>query len=639
LVVYGATPGGVACAVRAAREELDVVLVSHTEHVGGMLTSGLSTMDTLYNGARAPIYDELRRGILEHYAKTYGKGSPQYQAAQPGHPKSRYEAHVVERLINQLLNAESRITTINGYYPVSVKRRGALIASVTFRQTDGDESLTLAASAFADCSYEADLAAAAGVRYRVGREARQEFQEPHAGIIFMRKTPWPPAHVDAAEFAYSRRLNLYQYDAWYETIAEASTGKADPAVQGFNMRTIITNDPNNRVPIEKPKDFDPERFRKFGFGNPQRPGLTMPNQKFGMNEPKLVGEQNPYVEGDWKTRRAVADRHRDAALGLLYFRQTNPSVPQALREEWQKVGLPKDEFADNGHTPYEVYARETRRIVGRAVFSEHDARLAPKLKRAPVHADAVSITEWFLDSHACTPRSVEGSELEGMVMLKNQTFPGQVSYQTLLPKEFDNLVVPVCLSATHVGWGTIRLEPTWMSIGEAAACALALAKQRGVPASQVDSVALSRLLAERRVMLSFFNDIEGKENESWYPAIQFLGTQGYFATYDALPAEPLRKPLADSWLDLSRNRWQGKHSDPTTIAQSIHKAEQQQGPTVTAQDFAQRLADALPAQQHPSTSPAQFLAELQIPTDKPLTRATTCRLIFVIEMARSGANQ
>jgi hypothetical protein len=193
--VYGATPGGVACAVRAAREGLDVVLVSHTEHFGGMLTSGLSTMDTLYNGARAPIYDELRRGILEYYAKTYGNDSPQYQAAQPGHPKTRYEAHVAERLINQLLGAESRIKTIKRYYPVSVDRQGSLIGSVTFQEMDGDDSVTLSASAFADCSYEADLAAAAGVRYRVGREARHEFQEPHAGVIFMRQMPSMPSSL------------------------------------------------------------------------------------------------------------------------------------------------------------------------------------------------------------------------------------------------------------------------------------------------------------------------------------------------------------------------------------------------------------------------------------------------------------
>src|SRR5690606_33761912 len=121
--------------------------------------------------------------------------------------------HVVERLIDQLVSAESRISVIKGYYPLSIERRGSLVRSVTFRRIDGNDSLTLSAAAFADCSYEADLAAAAGVRYRVGREARDEYQEPHAGVIFMRKVPWPPENVDAEKLAENRRLNLFQYDA------------------------------------------------------------------------------------------------------------------------------------------------------------------------------------------------------------------------------------------------------------------------------------------------------------------------------------------------------------------------------------------------------------------------------------------
>ncbi len=631
LVIYGATPGGVACAVRAAREGLTVQLVSHTKHVGGMLANGLSTMDTLYNGERAPIYDELRRRIHAHYHEKYGPDSSEYQATQPGHPKTRYEAHVVERLIGELLAEEPRITLVTGYYPVAARREASLLRAVTFQRIDGNQEWTVAANVFADCSYEADLAAVAKVPYRVGRESRDKYNERHAGVIYMRRARWPPLNDDDEDLALSRRLNLYRYDERYETIENASTGASHPAVQGYNMRTIITNNPANRVKIEKPQNYDPESYRKFGDGKPKRPGLSMPNQKFGMNEPKLVGEQDPYVEGDWATRLAVIQKHKRATLGLLYFRQHDPTVPESIREQWQEYGLPRDEFADNGHMPYEIYARETRRIQGRAVFTENDAQLAPGLRRAPVHSDSISITEWFLDSHACTPRQVNGSELEGMVMLKNQTFPGQVSYRTMLPEGVDNLLVPVCLSSSHVGWGTIRLEPTWMSIGEAAGFAVALAKRQGVDPAKIDENALVRRLAEQRVMISFLNDVEGHADANWYPAVQYLGTKGYFATYDACPDKLLTTNLADAWIERFRHQVQGQKENPTIAAQQILAGEQKPGLPITAHDLAKRLESIVVETKLGPNWALKLLSDLEIPPDKSINRGHACRLIFATE--------
>src|SRR3546814_666776 len=192
-------------------------------------------------------------------------------------------------------------------------------------------------------------------------------------------------------------------------------------------------------------------------------------------------------------------------------------------------------------------------MVGRSVFTGHDARLAKGLERAPVHKDSISMTEWFMDSHACTLSRIEGSKPEGEVMLKNMTFPGQVSFGTIFPKEVDNLMVPVCLSSSHIGWGTIRLEPTWMSICEAAGYAAALAiSQQTVPAN-INPDQLTRLLARKRIMISFFNDMEGREYASWYPAVQYLGTQGFFASYDALPNETLGTPLAEAWISHTGN--------------------------------------------------------------------------------------
>ncbi len=295
---------------------------------------------------------------------------------------------------------------------------------------------------------------------------------------------------------------------------------------------------------------------------------------------------------------------------------------------WQQFGLPKDEYKDNGYMPYEVYVRESRRIVGRKVFTENDAVIADGLNRAPVHPDSISITEWFMDSHACTNKRLPGSKLEGEVMLKNQTFPGQIPFGSILPQNIDNLIVPVCLSASHIGWGTIRLEPTWMSIGEAAGYVANLAIKKQIPPASINSDELTRLLARKGIMLSFFNDMEGREYSPWYPALQYLATQGFFGSYDALPNEKLKTNLADAWIDYF-GKWIKDRSSCTihTIA-AILSAEQKGGKAVKANGFAKRLNSILYPDDHMANAMMNLLQRLDISPDGLISRGDACRLMF-----------
>lgn len=628
IVIYGATPGGIACAVRSAREGLQVMIVNYNQHLGGQFVNGIGTMDTLYNGARAPIYDELRYSIYDYYRSAYGYDSPQYQAANPGNPKTRFESHVAEGLINDMLGRESRISIIKGYYPVQVKKNNNILSMVTFREMHGERTISLHSEIFADCSYEGDLAALAGVEYRIGRESQEEYGEENAGVSYYQDDYWPPPEgiTNQQNFKLARSLNIVQYEAWSDRMPE-STGVADEAIMAYNIRTTLTDDPTNKIIPGKPENYDPEYFRKK-YSYQVNPGLTVPNQKTSCNEPRLVGLPNRFVLGDWAERERIVEKFRELTLGLLYFKQNDPSVHEQERKKWKQYGLPKDEYQDNGHLPYELYVREARRIVGRSVFTEHNGRLAESLKRAPIRHDSISITEWFLDSHFCTETQIEGSKMEGEVMMKNKTFPGQVSFGTVFSKDIDNLIVPVCLSASHIGWGTIRLEPTWMSIGEAAGYIVSLAAKENISPAKIDTDKLMRLLAEKRIMITFFNDMEGRESAPWYPAVQYLGTQGFFGSYDALPNEKLSINLANAWIDYISRWLKNRTSDPTSNAKDILTAEQKGGEAIDAGAFAHRLGKVLITNGDNPVDLIQLMKRLNIYPDSLITRGDACRLIF-----------
>lgn len=588
LVINGGTPGGVACAVRAAREGLTVLLVNRHAHLGGLLTSGIGVWDSQFEGKRSPIYDEVRTAIMEDYRTTYGADSPQYHEAVPspgGYANGRFEPRVAEKVINEIVAREKNITLLKGFIPSSVEREGALLKAITFKPVQkGGSMVRVRAEIFADCTYEGDLAALAKVPYRVGREARTEFGEPHAGIIFMQPATVAPSPEASRLAALHDQLNLRKFPNW-QVLLPQSTGAADDAVQAANYRTMLTTDPANRVPISKPANYDAYYLKTLEVYS----GIEIPNAKYGWNRPQLVGMQTAYVEADWEERKRIEDEHWDAMMGLLYFLQNDLTVPKVIRSAWQQYGLAKDEFADNGHRPYDFYVREARRITGRAIFTEHDANLAPGLLRAPVHADSIAFTEWYMDSHPCTAARVPGGLDEGKAMQHQETFPAQIPYRCLLPQGVDNLLVPVCLSATHVGWGTVRLEPVWMQTGESAGLASALAVKSKTTPAQIAPDDLVRALCDRRSMVAFFNDVDVSTNETWNAAVQYFGTKGFFHDYNARAAEPVKQTTGKAWIDGLKKLRQGK-LDAAAQMKTITAAEAADSKPMTQGEFATLLS-------------------------------------------------
>ncbi|MSU48045.1 MAG: FAD-dependent oxidoreductase [Opitutus sp.] len=556
LVIYGGTPAGIVTAVRAAREGLSVVLVQYDRHLGGMPSNGLGLFDTLYTGQRAPLTEEVQSGMAKHYGTTSRKQG--------------YEAHVIEALFERMVAKESRITIVRGYFPASAVRSGRLIKSVSFRKMDQDHVRIMTARAFVDASYEGDLAKIAGAEMITGREGRDQYGEPHAGVVFTKIEPTPPPPDD---------LKLVVFPLMANRLLPGSTGAADRAVQAYNFRVCLTRDPANRIAVQKPAHYERDIF--LDLRSRWKFTSKLPNQKTSWNAPLLIGGNFDYPDGDWATRRAITERHRDLALGLLWFMQHDEAVPEATRAEAREWGLPKDEFTDNGNFPWQMYVREGRRLVGRHVFTQHDGMAAPGLKRAPIQFDSIAITEWVMDSHSCTTNSVPGSDHEGKVLLSLESRPGQIAYRDLLPKELDNLLVTGCVSSSHVGWGAIRLEPTWMHLAESAGYALVMALKQRVQPADISTDELLRTLVKKGVMITFFNDFDMSQPTPVQEAAQYLGTRGYFPAYDAKLEAPLSAAVAKIWASPAR--------DPRETARLVAQAENAPFEAMTRADFG-RLA-------------------------------------------------
>ena len=621
--------------MRGAREGLQVILVDHLQHLGGLFSSGMVMLDTQYEGRRAPLLHEFSQRVLDDYRTRYGEDSPQYKLARPpprttSAERMSFEPHVAEAAIEAMVQAEETLTVLKGYYPQAVERAERLLRAVVlapYRADSEGETIRVAGRIFVDATYEGDLAALAGVPYHVGRESREQYGEPHAGRIFTGLKLDERRRAFHPQEALTGELNLRPFYAVTQEIHAGSTGEGDRKVQAYNYRLVLSRDPGNRRYPSKPDRYDRSAFlEQYNYNLRKIPLKPIPNQKAYWWQ-NFSGESDEYPTANWPRRREIMARHKDFALGMMYFLQNDTSVPEDERRKAREWGLAKDEFIDNDNFPYEMYIREARRIVGRYVFTEHDASLARGYTRTPIHEDSIAIAEWFMDSHEVSTELKPGSTFEGKVILSELTRPSQIPYRALLPKNLDNLLVPVCLSASHVAWGTIRLEPTWMHIGEAAGFAAALAHKTGTLPGRISPSQLQRELVENGLMISFFNDVDMKDNPRWTPAVQYLGARGFFDSYQARPDALLELESAQEWArafgELAADR-----GEPSRRARSLFQRKEG-GHRVSAGRFEEMLSTAL---SYWNVEASGFIGrevkELELARDEPISRGDACALVY-----------
>lgn len=547
VVVVGGTPGGIMAAIAAAREGRSVVLLERTRHIGGLPANGLGATDIHTRGATAGLFTEFVGRIRDHYVRTYGQGSQQVKDASDGY---HFEPSVAERVFQQMLAEQPRVRVLTmrqfDAEPQNVRLdEGRLTAvTVTNRETGAPEQYL--GRVFIDATYEGDLAAAAGAPFRLGRESASQFDEPMAGRL---------------------------YKQWRGPIGPGSTGMGDNAIQAYNYRLPLTNRPENRVPIVRPESYNREEYVSLiddvrlnrvaapadaPRGEREWDGIgrivnmvTLPNGKTDANNQHaaflstdLPEENWPWPTSGWDWRDRYAQRLRDYTLGLLWFAQNDPDLPEEFRRRTREWGLSRDEYADNQHFPRQVYVRQGRLIEGEHLFTAHDALPAPGKERPPVYANSITASHYALDSHAVRKREPGRVHLDGFFSM--QTRPYTVPFGVMVPKAVDNLLTPVPVSSTHIGFSTMRMEPAWMALGQAAGTAAALSIEAGVPVRKVEVARVQDRLLEQGAVLIYFSD--AKPGHPHYRALQHWGLRGMIPGWEARLDQAVTPETAAQWV-------------------------------------------------------------------------------------------
>jgi hypothetical protein len=498
VVVYGGTAGGVMAAVSAARQGLKTALIEPTSHVGGMVSGGLGWTD--YG----------KKEVIGGYAlEFYWRVGQHYQMSRYGNEVAWvHEPHVAEMVFRDLLRMagvslfeRERLREKTG-----VRKSGATVEAITME--DGSE---FTAAVFIDAGYEGDLMAQSGVSYTFGREASSQYGESLAGV--RDKTPFHQFLVDVSPRDASGRL--------LPEISSAKpgpAGSADKLVQAYNYRMCLSDVPENRRTFPRPAGYSPARYTLLArliAALVEKDHRTPPLGSFlkidriengksdvnnnGAFSTDYIGGSYRYPEGSYAERAAIAQAHRDYIAGFLYFLANDPQVPEALRSQMNDWGLCRDEFVDNDNWPYQLYIREARRMVGEYVVVQKD------LQTELTKPDPIGMGSYNSDSHNIERIVDDAGFVRNEGDMQVAVKPYQIPYRVMLPKraEARNLLVTAAFSASHVAYSSLRMEPQYMIIGQAAGVAAKMAVAGRKAVQEIDAAQLTKTLREQGAVMEY----------------------------------------------------------------------------------------------------------------------------------------
>ncbi len=503
IVVYGDSSGAVVAAISAKREGRSVIWINPTGVPGGMSSSGLGATDFLgYRNTFGGIASEFYDGVAKSYGTNFVRS---------------FEPHVGRKVFEQMI-AEAGVKVVYNELLDRTPGTGVQMAGRRIKSITTLSGKTYHGKMFIDATYVGDLMAATGVTYTVGREPESQYGEDMAGV--RRGDTNPRVHYGQKDKDHFTA----EVDPYVKPGDPASgllphivpgegikNGQGDKKIQAYNYRVCLTTNPANRIPIEKPpgyRDIDHELLlRNFEAGDMRMPALIEPlageGQKVDWNNmhavgTDYVGANYEYPEASYERRREIEKAHESYIRGFLWTMANSPRVPEKLRQRAATFGLPRDEFTDNGGWPWMIYIREARRMVGDYVMTQLDCSGTRKAE------DPVGLGSFGMDSH-CVQHIVteKGMVQNEGVIWRTPPRPYGISYRSIIPRkgECENLFSPICLSASHVAHGSIRMEPVFMALSQSAAIAAGMAIDKAVSVQGVPYPALrEKLEAAKQVV-------------------------------------------------------------------------------------------------------------------------------------------
>lgn len=528
IVIYGATSSGIAAAIQSSRMDKSVLLIEPTQRIGGLTTGGLGATDIGNKIAIGGISREFYQNIHTYYedssnwngqTKADYIGEEQNRTSEKEDAMWTFEPSAALEVYKNMIASEE----IDLVYGERISREeGVEKDAETITQITMESGTTFEGNVFIDATYEGDLMAAADVSYVVGREPSEKYGESLNGVQL-----YPdglPEDIDSIKVDYFSRIarNRHQFPDGVDPYVEEGNpdsgllwgistntlednGTGDDKVQAYNFRITLTNDPENRIPITRPADYDSTRYEllvRLFEAQPDYKDINdyfiwtrMPNNKTDINNrggfsTDMIGMNHDYPEASYEGRREIIQAHETYTKGLLYFYKTDPRVPEELQEFVRDWGYPKGEFVQNDHFTPQLYIREARRMVGEYVMTQQN------VTGESVVPDSIGMAAYGMDSHHIQ-RVVEDGMVKNEGDIQVHGFPPYpISYRSLVPKaeEVTNLLVPVALSASHIAFGSIRMEPVFMVLGQSAATAAAIAIEDQTSVQEVDYQKLQKQL-------------------------------------------------------------------------------------------------------------------------------------------------